>query len=310
MVNGRRIRGRRRYQMKDDIKIYGSYAETKRKAENGKDWRMVMSVPSLLYGSETWVMKKKDASRLKTNEMKFLRSVAGYMKIEHKRNEEIRQELEIYELNNKIEEYRTTWMSHISRMQEDRMYEESRLKRFKEKTASLMTSKTHSCMKGRTDKVQQASPVHSITADNERCGLYSLGALSRPGDATDTYEKIIKQKKQRKNERKNEGNKETNKQTKEENKERKKETNKESDKERNKGRNKEREKERNNVRYKETKEEIKKEKKEETKKGIKKETKEEMKKERKKESDKEKKQRKKIKKERKKERDKEKQRKK
>ncbi|KAJ4426453.1 hypothetical protein ANN_27267 [Periplaneta americana] len=81
----------------------------------------VISVPSLLYGSETWVMKKKDASRLQTNEMKFLRSVAGYRKIEHKRNEEIREELEIYELNTKIEEYRNTWMSHISRMQDDRI---------------------------------------------------------------------------------------------------------------------------------------------------------------------------------------------
>ncbi|KAJ4444329.1 hypothetical protein ANN_06121 [Periplaneta americana] len=29
MVNGRRVRSRRRYQMIDDIKIWGSYAETK-----------------------------------------------------------------------------------------------------------------------------------------------------------------------------------------------------------------------------------------------------------------------------------------
>ncbi|KAJ4443459.1 hypothetical protein ANN_05128 [Periplaneta americana] len=41
MVNGRRLRGRRRYQIIDDIKIYGSYEETKRKAENRKDWRML-----------------------------------------------------------------------------------------------------------------------------------------------------------------------------------------------------------------------------------------------------------------------------
>ncbi|KAJ4429397.1 hypothetical protein ANN_21554 [Periplaneta americana] len=34
MVNGRRVRGRRRYQMIDDIKIYGSCEETKRKAGN------------------------------------------------------------------------------------------------------------------------------------------------------------------------------------------------------------------------------------------------------------------------------------
>ncbi|KAJ4439518.1 hypothetical protein ANN_07642 [Periplaneta americana] len=37
MVNGRRVRGRRRYQMIDDIKIYRSYEETKRKAENRKE---------------------------------------------------------------------------------------------------------------------------------------------------------------------------------------------------------------------------------------------------------------------------------
>ncbi|KAJ4435179.1 hypothetical protein ANN_23755 [Periplaneta americana] len=39
MVNERRVPGRRRYQVIDDIKIYGSYDETKRKAENRKDWR-------------------------------------------------------------------------------------------------------------------------------------------------------------------------------------------------------------------------------------------------------------------------------
>ncbi|KAJ4438869.1 hypothetical protein ANN_14822 [Periplaneta americana] len=41
MVNGRRVWNRRRYQMIDDIKICGLYAENKRKAENRKDWRML-----------------------------------------------------------------------------------------------------------------------------------------------------------------------------------------------------------------------------------------------------------------------------
>ncbi|KAJ4442508.1 hypothetical protein ANN_04095 [Periplaneta americana] len=40
MVNGRRVRGRRRYQMIHDIEIYyGLYEETKRKTENSEDWR-------------------------------------------------------------------------------------------------------------------------------------------------------------------------------------------------------------------------------------------------------------------------------
>ncbi|KAJ4435241.1 hypothetical protein ANN_23819 [Periplaneta americana] len=41
MVNGRKVWGRRKYQMIDDIKKYGSYEETKRKAEIRKDWRML-----------------------------------------------------------------------------------------------------------------------------------------------------------------------------------------------------------------------------------------------------------------------------
>ncbi|KAJ4445236.1 hypothetical protein ANN_07037 [Periplaneta americana] len=41
--NGERDKssGRRRYRIIDDFKIYGSYEETKRKAENRKDWRML-----------------------------------------------------------------------------------------------------------------------------------------------------------------------------------------------------------------------------------------------------------------------------
>ncbi|KAJ4427491.1 hypothetical protein ANN_25139 [Periplaneta americana] len=38
MANGRRVRGRRRCQMIDDIKIFGSYEEIRRKAENRKDY--------------------------------------------------------------------------------------------------------------------------------------------------------------------------------------------------------------------------------------------------------------------------------
>ncbi|KAJ4440465.1 hypothetical protein ANN_08606 [Periplaneta americana] len=46
MANGRRVWGRRRYQMIDDIKIYESYEETKKKAENRKDWRMRVCIPN------------------------------------------------------------------------------------------------------------------------------------------------------------------------------------------------------------------------------------------------------------------------
>ena len=42
MVNGKKVRGRRRYQMIDNIMINGLYADTKRKAEKRVDWRMLL----------------------------------------------------------------------------------------------------------------------------------------------------------------------------------------------------------------------------------------------------------------------------
>ena len=39
MLNGKKFRGRRRYQMIDKIMINGLYADTKRKAEKRVEWR-------------------------------------------------------------------------------------------------------------------------------------------------------------------------------------------------------------------------------------------------------------------------------
>ena len=41
MVNGKKIRGRRRYQMIDNIMINGLYEDTKKKAEKRVEWRML-----------------------------------------------------------------------------------------------------------------------------------------------------------------------------------------------------------------------------------------------------------------------------
>ena len=41
MVNGKKVRGRRRYQMIDNIMINGLYEDMKRKAEKRIEWRML-----------------------------------------------------------------------------------------------------------------------------------------------------------------------------------------------------------------------------------------------------------------------------
>jgi len=56
---------------------------------------IVVARPLQLYGSETWVTTKRDITRLEDAEMRFLRSVTGYTRLNKIRSEVIRKELEI-----------------------------------------------------------------------------------------------------------------------------------------------------------------------------------------------------------------------
>lgn len=81
----------------------------------------VMAVPMLLYGSEFWILTKKEERRIEAAEMKFLRSVAGYTLFDRKRSEDIRRELSIFKLIDIIKQYRNDWKQHIQRMEADRI---------------------------------------------------------------------------------------------------------------------------------------------------------------------------------------------
>jgi hypothetical protein len=73
-----------------------------------------MAVPTLIYGSDLWTSRKQDKTRLTTSEMKFLRKTAGYILMDHKQNEEITQELQVAPIINKIQNYKTKWIQHVS----------------------------------------------------------------------------------------------------------------------------------------------------------------------------------------------------
>jgi hypothetical protein len=48
---------------------------------------------------------KDKKSRLEAAEMRFLRSVAGYGLIDHRRNEDTREELQMFYKNSRIKDY-------------------------------------------------------------------------------------------------------------------------------------------------------------------------------------------------------------
>jgi hypothetical protein len=52
--------------------------------------------------------------------MKFLRKTAGHTLMDHKKNEEMIQELQVAPIINKIQNYKTKWIHHVSRMDDQR----------------------------------------------------------------------------------------------------------------------------------------------------------------------------------------------
>jgi hypothetical protein len=58
-----------------------------------------MVVPTLTYESEIWTTTKMHKSKTENAEMKFLRSVRGYIRKGHIRNTKIREEPNIFNLN-------------------------------------------------------------------------------------------------------------------------------------------------------------------------------------------------------------------
>ena len=81
----------------------------------------VMSLPTITYGSETWTINKNIKKKIQSSEMRFIRSVTGYRLADRKRNTEIREELNMPELNSIINTYRDKWKAHLRRMDRNRL---------------------------------------------------------------------------------------------------------------------------------------------------------------------------------------------
>jgi hypothetical protein len=75
----------------------------------------------MTYRSETWTICKSDRTRITANEMKFLRSTAGYTELDKKINTEILRELKINWVLEHIAQYRNNWKQHLQRMDRSRV---------------------------------------------------------------------------------------------------------------------------------------------------------------------------------------------
>ena len=74
----------------------------------------------LLYGSETWTIKARDARRITAAEMKYMKRTARYIWNDYKTNEQIAKELKITPILDKLLDKRN-WIQHVNRMPRNRL---------------------------------------------------------------------------------------------------------------------------------------------------------------------------------------------
>jgi hypothetical protein len=82
---------------------------------------MTMAIPSFLYGSEGWMLRRKDESSIQSAEMKFLHAVKGCTRLDHSRNKKIREEPGVKPILTQIRQYKKNgeniykeWKNYVS----------------------------------------------------------------------------------------------------------------------------------------------------------------------------------------------------
>ena len=84
----------------------------------GKVYKTVVR-PAMMYGAETWPLKKTQERKLEVEEMKMLRWMCGVTKMDKIRIERIRGTAKVEKISKKIQERRLQWYGHVKRREEE-----------------------------------------------------------------------------------------------------------------------------------------------------------------------------------------------
>jgi hypothetical protein len=79
----------------------------------------------LKFGSEAWVLKKREGQRLQAAKMKFLRHLLGITKLDRERNQSVREKLGMQNILLEIKQNQRDWLQHVERMGTDRVHKQA-----------------------------------------------------------------------------------------------------------------------------------------------------------------------------------------
>ena len=91
------------------------HKETKLRIHN------ITAKAELKFGSEAWVLKKREEQRLEGAQMKFLRHLLGITKLDKEKNQCIRQKMGVQNIVKEIKQYQKRWLQHVQRMDTNRL---------------------------------------------------------------------------------------------------------------------------------------------------------------------------------------------
>jgi len=77
---------------------------------------------ALKFGSEAWVLKKREEQRLEAAQMKFLRHLLGITKLDkEKRINALGKKTRAQNIVQEIKQYQKKWLQHVQRMDRNRL---------------------------------------------------------------------------------------------------------------------------------------------------------------------------------------------
>ena len=76
---------------------------------------------ALKFGSEAWVLKKREEQRLEATQTKFLRHLLGITKLDKEKNQRIREKTGAKKRVKEIKQYQKKWLQHVQRMDRNRL---------------------------------------------------------------------------------------------------------------------------------------------------------------------------------------------
>jgi hypothetical protein len=76
---------------------------------------------ALKFGSEAWVLKKREKQHLEEPQKKFLRHLLGIAKLDKENNQCIWEKFEVQNIVKEIKQYQQKWLQHIHRTDTNRI---------------------------------------------------------------------------------------------------------------------------------------------------------------------------------------------